>query len=71
MKKIFNAPDILELDFKETAVTCGAKGKKLTMTSGTRLMSTKNYSTNSWFIGLFGGTFGDETEPDTFEEYDE
>ena len=34
MKKTYKVPVVEELDFKDTAVSCGAKSRKLMFTSG-------------------------------------
>ena len=64
MKKTFNAPEIVELDFSETSnVTCGVKGRRvITGTSGCGQKLTFGNCFN--VTTLFGndGSFDDDIE---------
>ncbi|MBP5330947.1 MAG: hypothetical protein J6Y89_03760 [Lachnospiraceae bacterium] len=69
MKKNFKVPEIVELDFKDTAVTCGVGKKKVFATSGVRLMVTNDcFTTNSWLSGGYGGLAVDDSDPIEIEE---
>lgn len=63
MKKTFNAPELVELDFSETNnVPCGVKGRKIVSTSGPKVLE---YSPNCFNVTRFfsnAGSFDDSLE---------
>ncbi len=70
MKKTFNTPDIVELDFRDTSATaCGVDGKRVDGSSGYIGLKSASgcWNLRSWLGGAFSGVFDDEDEK-TYEE---
>lgn len=69
MKKTFNAPEIVELDFKETNAICGVGGKRVKYMSGPITLDTSGdcFNVKGYFNLRFGAAFDDNDE----ENYDE
>ena len=68
MKKTYIAPQMMELNFRDTESTCGIKQRRVVSTSGNMSFTDpKCFSLNNWLTGM--GSFGDE-DPEDIEEVD-
>ncbi len=67
MKKTYIAPQMMELNFRDTAATCGIKQRRVVGTSGNMLLTDpKCFSLTHWLGGM--GSFGDEGPEETEED---
>ena len=68
MKKVYSTPSIEEIDFRDTAASCGAASRMIKHSSGFTVLdsSPKCFSLNNWLFNWNTG-FTDDAE----EIYDE